>query len=160
MSWPTKKFQRFMQSLFPALYNCSAVKWWPSTSKCQVSIDVVASADRVVLVAADGIKSSRLLWWWYCIFRWCVDVVSDSCWINPFPKCPFVLSKPSYAMMHDGDVHFVGWVEGPWAMVNSVKAIRVGVRLWKSLVMPKVNHFLCASKALALELRRVRSQSR
>ena len=27
---------------------------------------------------------------------------------------------------HDGDLHAVGWGEGPWALVTPVKAIRVG----------------------------------
>ena len=31
--------------------------------------------------------------------------------------------------LHDGNLHAVGWGEGPWALVTPVKAIRVGVGL-------------------------------
>ena len=36
--------------------------------------------------------------------------------------------------MHDGDLHAVGWGEGPWALVTLVKAIRVGVSFKKLLM--------------------------
>ena len=35
--------------------------------------------------------------------------------------------------LHDGDLHAVGWGEGPWALVTPVKAIRVGVGLYKKI---------------------------
>ena len=35
----------------------------------------------------------------------------------------------SSTKLHDGNLHAVGWGEGPWALVTPVKAIRVGVGL-------------------------------
>ena len=35
--------------------------------------------------------------------------------------------------LHDGDLHAVGWGEGPLALVTPVKAIRVGVGLKKGV---------------------------
>ena len=34
--------------------------------------------------------------------------------------------------LHDGDLHDVGLAEGPWVLVIPVKAIRVGVVLYKT----------------------------
>ena len=34
--------------------------------------------------------------------------------------------------LHVGDLHAVGWSEGPWALVTPVKAIRVGVGVSKN----------------------------
>ena len=50
-----------------------------------------------------------------------------------FKHClrPGLLHVP-VARLHDGDLHAVGWGEGPRALVTPVKAIRVGVGLIKN----------------------------
>ena len=53
--------------------------------------------------------------------------------------------------LHDGDLHAVGWGEGPWALVTPVKAIRVEVGLCKNppkwtisvLGEPKLSRLFC-----------------
>ena len=42
------------------------------------------------------------------------------------PKKHFV-GFVAVGRLHVGDIHAVGWGEGPWALVSPVKAIRVGV---------------------------------
>ena len=41
--------------------------------------------------------------------------------------------------LHVGDLHAVGWDEGPTALATPVKAIRVGVGAKKHLELPRFN---------------------
>ena len=48
-------------------------------------------------------------------------------WVSIITLIPTRIYFDSDYLLHDGDLYAVGWVEGPWALVTRVKAIRVGV---------------------------------
>ena len=57
---------------------------------------------------------SRLLWWQMEI---------------QYTEVKYKVTLQGPCGRQDGDLHAVGWAEGPWALVTPVKAFRVGVGL-------------------------------